>query len=196
MSRGAYLRRFLASCARHTSCATENSARTRLALGASTHTFASTPTRANLATRSVDATARVRTFASDVDNSKDATSAPSASSDANSRKDLYMMFTCGQCETRAVRGFSRQAYENGVVIVTCPGCSSKHVVADRMGWFGEPGSVEDFIAQADTDGGASQKVTRGSVTLEAGNDDGTLEINATDLEAWKASFSSTTTKEQ
>merc|ERR1712216_974917 len=32
----------------------------------------------------------------------------------NPRKDLYMMFTCGVCETRAAKGFSRQAYENGV----------------------------------------------------------------------------------
>jgi protein import protein ZIM17 len=65
-----------------------------------------------------------------------------------------------------------------------------------MGWFGEPGSVEDFIAQADTDGGVKQKVARGSVTLEPGNEDGTLEINAGELEAWKASFSSTAPKEQ
>lgn len=190
------MRRVLASCARYTSCATVNSSRLRLALGASTHTFASTPTHAGVTTRSLDPIERVRTFASDVRNPEEATNVPLSASEANSRKDLYMMFTCGQCETRAVRGFSRQAYENGVVIVTCPGCSSKHVVADRMGWFGEPGSVEDFIAQADADGGVKQKVARGSVTLEPGNEDGTLEINAGELEAWKASFSSTAPKEQ
>jgi len=103
-----------------------------------------------------------------------------------------MLFTCGQCETRAVRGFSRQAYENGVVIVTCPGCQSKHVVADRMGWFGEPGSVEDFIAQKGEEkaqGDGSTKVTRGSVKLAEG-EDGTLEIDKEELEAWIKTFSS------
>src|SRR6056300_1052487 len=109
---------------------------------------------------------RMRTFASSSleDSGAGTVPKPSGGDDsANARKDLYMLFTCGQCETRAVRGFSRQAYENGVVIVTCPGCQSKHVVADRMGWFGEPGSVEDFIAQKGEEkaqGDGSTKVTR------------------------------------
>ena len=29
------------------------------------------------------------------------------------RNELYMVFTCGRCNTRAVKGFSRQAYEHG-----------------------------------------------------------------------------------
>ena len=33
----------------------------------------------------------------------------------NPRKDLYMMFTCGVCETRAAKGFSRQAYELSLI---------------------------------------------------------------------------------
>ena len=118
----------------------------------------------------------------------------STSETPNTRKDLYMMFTCGRCDTRATRGFSRQAYENGVVIVTCPGCNSKHVVADRMGWFGEPGSVEDFIAQKTEHGeGAAVDqttltVTRGSLSMKEGDEDGTLEINQEELKAWLKTF--------
>ena len=98
---------------------------------------------------------------------------------ANKRKDLYMMFTCGKCETRAAKGFSRQAYENGVVIVRCPGCQVQHLVADRYGWFGEPGSVEDFLK------GRGETVGTGkAATLE--DDDGTLEIDRAQLEAWMA----------
>ena len=44
-----------------------------------------------------------------------------------------------------MRGFSRQAYEKGVVIVRCPSCDARHLVADRLGWFGDRGSVEDFL---------------------------------------------------
>ena len=43
--------------------------------------------------------------------------------------------------------FSRKTYETGVVIVRCPGCQGNHLIADRLGWFGEPGSVEDYLAQ-------------------------------------------------
>jgi protein import protein ZIM17 len=95
----------------------------------------------------------------------------------------------GRCDTRAVKGFSRQAYDNGVVIVTCPGCERQHVVADRYGWFGDPGSVEDFLADQ-----ADQKVVVGSAKLgvPAGvvggevDEDGTLEIDQEQLSAWLA----------
>jgi len=60
---------------------------------------------------------------------------------------LAMVFTCGRCNTRAVKSFSRQAYENGVVLVDCPGCQVRHVIADRKGWFGNAGSVEDFLVR-------------------------------------------------
>ena len=79
-----------------------------------------------------------------------------------------MVFTCGRCDTRAVKGFSRQAYEHGarrarqralrlrshasppaagVVLVDCPGCNVRHLIADRKGWFGEAGSVESFLVR-------------------------------------------------
>jgi hypothetical protein len=49
--------------------------------------------------------------------------------------------------TRAAKEFSRQAYDTGVVIATCPGCRARHLLADRKGWFGAQGSVEDFLAE-------------------------------------------------
>ena len=58
-----------------------------------------------------------------------------------------MAFTCGKCETRSIKGFSKRAYHFGVVVVTCPGCERKHVVADRLGWFGEKGDAGDFIQE-------------------------------------------------
>ena len=58
-----------------------------------------------------------------------------------------MVFTCGACETRAVKTFTRRAYDKGIVIVTCPGCQNKHLVADNLGWFGDNTNVETLLAE-------------------------------------------------
>lgn len=63
------------------------------------------------------------------------------------RHDLAMLFTCNVCETRSAKTMSRATYETGIVIVRCPSCRNLHLIADRLGWFGEPGSVEDFLSQ-------------------------------------------------
>lgn len=42
---------------------------------------------------------------------------------------------------------SRESYENGVVVARCGGCNNLHLMADRLGWFGQPGSIEDFLAE-------------------------------------------------
>ncbi|CAN1238096.1 DNL-type zinc finger protein [Linum grandiflorum] len=57
-----------------------------------------------------------------------------------------MMFTCNVCETRSLKTLSKDSYEKGVVVARCGGCNNLHLIADRLGWFGEPGSVEDLLA--------------------------------------------------
>lgn len=52
---------------------------------------------------------------------------------------MAMVFTCAKCDTRAVKAFTRQAYEHGLVLITCPGCKSMHLIADHLGWFGDAG---------------------------------------------------------
>ncbi|KAH9292934.1 hypothetical protein KI387_041882, partial [Taxus chinensis] len=61
------------------------------------------------------------------------------------RHNLAMVYTCRVCETRSVKTMSRESYEKGIVIVRCGGCNNLHLIADRLGWFGEPSSVEDFL---------------------------------------------------
>lgn len=63
------------------------------------------------------------------------------------RHDLAMIFTCKVCETRSMKMASRESYENGVVVARCGGCNNLHLMADRLGWFGQPGSIEDFLAE-------------------------------------------------
>ena len=103
------------------------------------------------------------------------------------KKELYMAFTCGKCETRSIKGFSKRAYHFGVVVVTCPGCKRKHVVADRLGWFGEKGDAGDFIQEKEKKkkGGKEEeeKTTMMRAKIEA---DGTLEFDEDELEAWRA----------
>ncbi|KAL7228652.1 hypothetical protein ACSBR2_007370 [Camellia fascicularis] len=60
--------------------------------------------------------------------------------------DLAMIFTCKVCETRSVKTMCRQSYEKGVVVARCGGCNKLHLIADHLGWFGQPGSVEDLLA--------------------------------------------------
>eukprot|EP00850_Spirogloea_muscicola_P010683 SM000063S20073 [mRNA] locus=s63:677237:698179:- [translate_table: standard] len=88
---------------------------------------------------------------------------------ASGRRDLALVYTCKACGTRSAKAVSRQAYDRGVVLVRCPGCGSVHLIADRLGWFGEPGSVETFLA-------GDERVRRG------GSD--TYELTAEDLAGW------------
>ncbi|KAL8518034.1 hypothetical protein ACS0TY_009357 [Phlomoides rotata] len=77
------------------------------------------------------------------------------------RHDVLMVFTCGVCDTRAIKSFRRESYDKGVVLVRCDGCNKTHLIADRLGWFGEPGSVEEFLAAR------GEEVKKGSTdTLE------------------------------
>jgi hypothetical protein len=67
---------------------------------------------------------------------------------------LAIIFTCTVCETRASKVFHKSSYEKGLVIVTCPGCSNHHLIADHLGWFadpGEPRTIEEIMAEKGAD---------------------------------------------
>ncbi|OSX78012.1 hypothetical protein BU14_0126s0050 [Porphyra umbilicalis] len=73
-----------------------------------------------------------------------ALTAPGAS--AGGGRTLTMLFTCGACGVRSARTFSAAAYEAGVVLVRCGGCDAQHLVADRLGWFGDEPDIEAMAA--------------------------------------------------
>ena len=64
---------------------------------------------------------------------------------------MAIIFTCTKCETRSAKKFTEQAYKSGVVLVRCPGCEGLHLIADRLGFFGDKGDggwdVERFLEE-------------------------------------------------
>ncbi len=61
--------------------------------------------------------------------------------------DLYMaaQFKCGKCQTHNSHVFLKKTYEEGQVIVRCPGCKNLHLIADNKGWFGDERNVEQIL---------------------------------------------------
>lgn len=58
---------------------------------------------------------------------------------------LQLTFTCTagperqqpECGERSTHEFSKNSYENGIVLVQCPKCKARHLIADHLGWFKE-----------------------------------------------------------
>jgi len=48
-------------------------------------------------------------------------------------RKFKMMFTCKICDHRNTHMISRLAYQQGIVIATCPGCGSRHLISDQTG---------------------------------------------------------------
>lgn len=88
---------------------------------------------------------------------------------------LSITFTCSvdECGHRSSHEFSKRSYTKGIVIVQCPGCKNRHLIADNLSWFteteDEPRTIEQMIKAK---GG---KVRRGIVGVD-GETGETIEI--------------------
>ena len=61
---------------------------------------------------------------------------------------MVMLYTCKVCEVRSARVISKAAYQEGVVLVRCPGCLKLHLVADHLAYFEDDGvNVEQVLAK-------------------------------------------------
>lgn len=59
---------------------------------------------------------------------------------------LMIAFTCKKCNHRSSHSMSKQAYTSGTVLITCPSCKSKHLIADHLKIFrDEHVNIEDIL---------------------------------------------------
>ncbi|KAJ3502681.1 hypothetical protein NLJ89_g8774 [Agrocybe chaxingu] len=81
---------------------------------------------------------------------------------------LSLTFTCTvpNCGERSTHQFSRQAYEKGIVLVQCPGCKNRHLIADHLGWFKESTKDGKLRTIEDLMKAKGEKVKRGTLGAE------------------------------
>ncbi|CAI4049499.1 hypothetical protein N7582_004682 [Saccharomyces uvarum] len=48
---------------------------------------------------------------------------------------MMIAFTCKKCNTRSSHTMSKQAYEKGTVMISCPHCKVRHLIADHLKIF-------------------------------------------------------------
>lgn len=59
---------------------------------------------------------------------------------------LMLAFTCNKCETRSSHAFSKQSYTKGTVLIQCPGCKNRHLIADNLKIFRDTNvNLEDIL---------------------------------------------------
>lgn len=79
-------------------------------------------------------------------------------------------FKCKRCDTPSTHKMSHQAYHGGTVLVQCPGCQNRHLIADHLKIFSdEPITIEDIMAKN------GEKVTIKQREFKFNQDGGDLE---------------------
>lgn len=64
------------------------------------------------------------------------------------KPSYHLTFTCKVCAERSSHVVSKQAYHNGTVLIQCPKCKNRHLVADHLNIFGDKRqTLEDILAQ-------------------------------------------------
>ncbi|KAL3240064.1 Zim17p [Nakaseomyces bracarensis] len=59
---------------------------------------------------------------------------------------IMIAFTCKKCDTRSSHVMSKQAYTGGTVLITCPGCHNRHLIADHLKIFNDDKiTIEDIM---------------------------------------------------
>ncbi|CAI5760144.1 unnamed protein product [Candida verbasci] len=77
--------------------------------------------------------------------------------------ELMIQFTCNICDKRSSHTMSKQAYQYGTVLVQCPSCKSRHLIADNLGFIDrEKFNLQDYLKEK----GESIETNPNSTVLE------------------------------
>ena len=64
-----------------------------------------------------------------------------------------LTFTCKPCGHRSSHRVTKQGYHNGTVLIQCPGCKNRHVIADHLKVFlDQKSTLEDILKKQTQDG--------------------------------------------
>ena len=83
--------------------------------------------------------------------------AVSGSEPASPKQDLppayQITFTCKPCGHRSSHRMTKQAYHHGTVLIKCPSCENRHVIADHLKVFlDQATTLEDILKKQTADG--------------------------------------------
>jgi hypothetical protein len=96
---------------------------------------------------------------------------------------LALVTTCGECQTPIRKTFSKQAYEEGLVLVKCDGCGVRHLIADHIGWMGDAskqGKMDHPAVDLATQYG--ERLQRGTLTPGGLGPAGEVRVRVEELE--------------
>ena len=99
----------------------------------------------------------------EVKNSNDISSFSDVPGSEKGGRKLAIIYTCKVCETRSAKKFTEHAYQNGLVMVRCPGCENLHLIADRLGVFDDSKGGWDIEKYLNKMGERVQTVTKDNV---------------------------------
>ncbi|KAK4098842.1 zf-DNL-domain-containing protein [Parathielavia hyrcaniae] len=72
-----------------------------------------------------------------------------------------LTFTCRPCGTRSRHRVSKQGYHHGTVLIACPSCRNRHVIADHLRVFGDKATTVEDLLRA-----RGEQVKRGTLAAE------------------------------
>ncbi|EPS42422.1 hypothetical protein H072_3614 [Dactylellina haptotyla CBS 200.50] len=104
---------------------------------------------------------------SETSTASSSSTSPSSSSTVSfplAEKPSYeLTFTCKKCTHRSTHKVSKQAYHKGTVLIQCPGCQVRHLIADHLKIFRDTSTtIEDILREK------GEKITKG---VKYGNGD-------------------------